>query len=56
MKVIEEKGGLSGKFKNHSGKLTCATQLHEGGGGFRNKILWSEPNITKLYTTDILRK
>lgn len=45
MKVIEEKGGLSGKFKNHSGKLTCATQLHEGGGGgFETR--YYEANLT----------
>lgn len=37
MKIIEEKGGLSGKFTNQSGKRTCATQLHEGGGGGGSK-------------------
>lgn len=31
MKVIAEKGGLSGNFTNHSGKRTCATQMYIAG-------------------------
>lgn len=31
MKVIAEKGGLSGNFMNHSGKRTCATQMYIEG-------------------------
>ncbi|XP_061176185.1 uncharacterized protein LOC133185143 [Saccostrea echinata] len=31
MKVIAEKGDLSGNFTNHSGKRTCATQMYIAG-------------------------
>lgn len=31
MKVIAEKGGLSGNFMNHSGKRSCATQMYIEG-------------------------
>ena len=31
MKEITGKAGLVGNFTNHSGKITCATQLYQAG-------------------------